>query len=140
MDGAKTGGCMCGKVRYRVTGEPNWVSYCHCTDCRRSSAAPASLFVGLNEPQFAVTKGVPVDYRSSPGVLRSFCRDCGTPLSYRSERFPGEVHVLIGTFDEPEGFAPTDHVWVAEKLSWFDTADFLPRHARSAGAPPKGTA
>lgn len=132
-----TGRCMCGKLRFKVSGESNWVSYCHCTDCRRSSAAPVSLFVGLNERQFTVTAGKPADYRSSPGVVRSFCRDCGTPLTYRSARFPGEVHVLIGAFDEPESFAPTDHVWVSEKLSWFDTTDHLPRHRRSGGAAPK---
>jgi hypothetical protein len=136
MNAEETGGCMCGRLRYRVTGKPNWVVYCHCADCRRSSAAPVSLFVGLNEAQFTITAGVPADFPSSQGVVRSFCRDCGTPLTYRSRRFPGEVHVLIGSLDEPERFTPTGHVWLSEKLSWFDTTDQLPRFARSGADEP----
>ena len=137
MTESHAGGCLCRKIRYRVSGRPNWVAYCHCTDCRRSSAAPVSLFVGLNDAQYTIATGVPADYPSSEGVVRSFCRDCGTPLTYRSRRFPGEVHVLIGSLDEPENFPPTAHVWVSEKLPWFDTTDHLRRLARSGADEPK---
>jgi hypothetical protein len=118
---------MCGGVRYRVTGAPLWVTYCHCADCRRSSAAPVSVFAGVREDQFTVEQGEATRYASSPGVVRSFCAACGTPLTYQSKKFPGEVHVLIGSFDEPEGFTPTGHVFTAEQLSWLHISDDLPR-------------
>ncbi|MCZ6722258.1 MAG: GFA family protein [Proteobacteria bacterium] len=123
----RTGGCMCGAVRYRVVGEPLWVNYCHCADCRRSSAAPVSVFAGVREDQFTVEQGEATHYASSPGVVRSFCATCGTPLTYQSSKFPGEVHVLIGSFDEPRNFTPTGHVLTAEQLPWLHISDDLPR-------------
>ena len=65
---------------------------------------------------------------SSPGVTRCFCSDCGTALTYESERWPGEVHVLVATFDHPEDFAPKAHVYVSEKLAWLELDDDLPQH------------
>ncbi len=93
------GGCLCCALRFRLSAAPFDVAYCHCADCRRSSAAPVSLFVEVREGNFEITRGAPAVYASSPGVARSYCRDCGTPLSYRAERYPGERHLLIGTFD-----------------------------------------
>lgn len=121
------GGCLCGALRFRLSAAPFDVAYCHCADCRRSSAAPVSLFVEVHEESFEITKGTPAVYPSSPGVARSYCRDCGTPLSYQAERYTGERHLLIGTFDQPERFPPTRHVFTAEALPWFHIADELPR-------------
>ncbi len=82
------------------------VVYYHCRDCRRASGALVSLFVGYRMEQVETGPGVPKVYRSSPGVGRSFCGDCGTPLSYEDERLPGEVYVPVGVFDDPETFYP----------------------------------
>ena len=35
-----TGGCHCGAIRYRITGEPVRHLLCHCSDCRRHAGAP----------------------------------------------------------------------------------------------------
>ena len=79
-------------------------------------------------------QGTPKVYESSPGVLRSFCGDCGTPLSYEDERLPGEVYVMVGVFDEPEPFEPEAHDWVSQKAEWFDIRDDLPRYQKSSKA------
>jgi hypothetical protein len=60
---------------------------------------------------------------------------CGTPLSYRADRFPGEVHLYLSTLDEPDRFEPQFHVFSAEKIAWFDTDDSLPRHAATTASP-----
>ena len=127
--GAFTGGCFCGKVRYAVTGAPDWVAYCHCESCRRQVAAPVAPYLGVKRSQVAFSGGAPKTHRSSPGVTRSFCGDCGTPIAYESERRPDDIDLHLGTLDQPERFAPTAHVFAAERLPWFDTRDELPRHA-----------
>ncbi len=83
--------------------------YCHCRDCRRSSGAPVSLFVRYRTEQVETKWGAPKVYSSSPGVSRSFCGDCGAPLSYEDERLPGEIYVPVWVFDEPEEFEPEMH-------------------------------
>lgn len=34
-----TGSCLCGKVRFSVSGEPARVGICHCLDCRKHHGA-----------------------------------------------------------------------------------------------------
>ena len=130
------GGCRCGAVRYRAEGGPLWVTHCHCEECRRSSGAPGSTFVGVRSGGFAFVAGTPAAYESSPQVLRMFCGACGTPLTYEAAVYPGEVHIMAGTLDHPEGLAPERHVFVHERMPWLAIGDDLPRHdTLPAGVP-----
>jgi hypothetical protein len=125
---AAGGGCLCGAVRYKASGRRLWVAHCHCQSCRRNTGAPVATFVGYGQEQFAFVSGVPMSYNSSPGVTRSFCGQCGTPLTYESDFYPGEVHILLGTLDNPEDFVPQVHVHVGEKLPWLEIHDGRPRY------------
>ena len=125
------GGCLCGAVRFAFEGTPLWVAHCHCRSCRRNTGAAVATFVGVRRDQFVYTKGMPIGYASSPGVRRSFCGACGTPLVYEAARCAEEIHFNIGAMDGPARFAPTVHVHVAERLPWLHIADDLPRYAAS---------
>ena len=128
----KTGGCMCGAVRYAVSGEPIWVGHCHCESCRAHTGAPVVTFVCFNEDQVAFTKGERRIYTSSPGVGRAFCGQCGTPLTWEGKSNLAErgmiIEFHISTLDDPNAFKPTNHVFYAERIAWFDVADDLPRY------------
>jgi hypothetical protein len=115
--GVARGGCRCGAVEVRATGSPTVVVYCHCRDCRRSSGAPVSLFAGYRAERVELPGGRPKGYESSPGVYRSFCGTCGTPISFEDERLPGETE---------------EHEWWSRRLRWFDVRDGLPRHEESS--------
>ena len=45
------GGCQCGSVRYRISGNPVMAALCHCTMCRRANAAPAVAWAMYELPQ-----------------------------------------------------------------------------------------
>jgi hypothetical protein len=130
------GGCLCGAVRFRAAGPPLWVAHCHCESCRRATAAAFATYAGYPRERVVFTKGAPARHRSSPGVTRGFCTDCGTPLCYESARWPGELHLFLCTFDEPAALAPQAHVHAAEQLAWLHLADGLPRYARTAAEGP----
>ena len=123
------GGCLCGTVRYRCTGAPLWVVHCHCESCRRSAGCAMVTWAGFARDGVVFTAGWPQRYASSPGVTRSFCANCGTPLTYEAESRADEVHFTIGTFDQPEALPPTKHVFHAERISWLHLGDDLPRYA-----------
>ena len=125
------GGCRCGAVRFEANGEPQEVIYCHCRDCRRSNGAPISLFCGYRREQLT-WRGDPKTHESSPGVYRSFCGVCGSPISYEDERIPDMVYLHAGVFDEPERLEPREHNWISQRLPWFDIRDRLPRHQQSS--------
>ena len=127
MSGPITGACRCGAVRFS-TGPALRVSYCHCTDCRRATAAPVSVFVEI-DPETLVIDGEPAAYRT-PDVTRSFCGACGTPLAYADERLEDRLWLMLGALDAPERFAPELHAFVREALPWFHMADELPRYER----------
>lgn len=127
-----SGGCLCGAVRYRVEKEPIWVGYCHCQSCRKNIGAPVAAFVGVNHGAFFDVSGERAEFVSSPGVKRGFCNQCGTPLTYQSDRWPSEIHIYISTLDHPNQFEPEFHVHCGEKIEWFETADKLERFLKSS--------
>ena len=125
-----TGRCLCGAVRWRARAPARWMANCHCEDCRRANGAAYASWIGLDAGRFEWVGATPAAFVSSPGVTRRFCPTCGTPLSFESERWPEEIHLLAGTLDDPTRYAPRGHVQWAEHVSWGETADDLPREDR----------
>lgn len=118
MSGAYDGSCHCGRVTFRAAGAPKFVSVCHCESCRRTTGGAFSTWVGFPSAQVEWSGESPAFYSSSMGVERGFCRSCGTPLTYQSDKWPGETHFLIGVFSDPSLFAPRSDYMIEEKLAW----------------------
>lgn len=72
-------------------------------------------------------------YASSPGVTRRFCHNCGTSMTFESERWPDEVHLFVATMNDPDALKPDRHVFVEERIAWMHIADGLPQHDKSSG-------
>jgi len=121
------GSCLCGNVKITLIGKPVWVGYCHCESCRRATGAAVVTHVGAHPSKLIYTSATPRVFESSPGVRRRFCADCGSPISYDSDRYDAYVQVYLGLFNEPEKLLPRSHVNCVERISWFDTNDTLPR-------------
>ncbi len=122
-----TGRCLCGAVTFRCTGAPLWQAHCHCESCRRATASPFTSFLGVADTDWTWTGARPATYPSSPGTWRDFCPACGTQMTYRSTRFPGETHFYAATLDRPQDYAATEHVHTDEMLPWLHLSDGLPR-------------
>jgi hypothetical protein len=127
---AREGGCFCGALRYVVTGEPMQVTHCHCLHCRKLGGTAFVTWATFDPRNFRYTQGKPATVTSRPGVTRGFCRDCGSPISYKSDDLPDEIDLTVGTFDDPETVKPFDHVWADRRISWVHLDDGLPRYGR----------
>lgn len=128
------GGCHCGKVRFQVSGEPQHVTICHCSDCRSNSGAPMVSWAAFPEAQFEVLQGTPVEYQSSTDAVRSFCGTCGTGLAYRNEVvLPGLVDIQTATLDDPEALVPSAQIQTAERLRWMAGLTDMPAFERYPG-------
>ena len=112
------GGCFCGAVRFRVTGQPLALSRCHCESCRQAVGSAGVGWSIFRREEVTVVRGSLAQYRSSPQALRTFCSICGTSISYESDDAPAQVALATATFDEPERFPPSREVWLEHKLSW----------------------
>jgi hypothetical protein len=114
----REGGCLCGVVRYRVVGKPSFQTICHCGNCRRATGAQSVAWVTFLTTEFSIVKGEVAHYHSETQATWSFCRHCGTTLTYENAQRPNDVDVTVGSLDDSEAFPPNKDVCEDEKLSW----------------------
>lgn len=129
MSDFETGGCQCGRVRYRVNVAGAEAYLCHCRMCQKATGGVAAAFVQVEDGNFEWLTP-PEWYDSSPIGQRPFCAYCGTPLGFRFRDGTAQ-DLTVGSFDDPSRFVPVAHAG-AESLheAWLDTSA-LPRQ-RSA--------
>ncbi len=123
---------MCGAVRFRCEGEPINVRICHCRNCQKAMGSP--FFARALFPQSALTvTGETARYPSSEALDRVFCKTCGTRL-FAWRKNPAWAGVSLAAFDDRNAFAPTEHIWVSEKMDWVKLDDGLLQYPEAAPA------
>jgi hypothetical protein len=122
----REGGCLCGAVRFKAKGEPINVRICHCRNCQKAMGSPFYARA-LFDPAAVSVEGETKSYASSETLDRVFCTACGTRLFTR-RRNGTAVGVALATFDDRHAFAPTEHIWLAEKIDWVRLDDGLPQY------------
>lgn len=125
------GGCHCGAVRYVLAAQPEASMICHCRTCRAVSGAPVLAWISTSADTFAVTKGAPARYASSPGVQRQFCAHCGTQLTYIGADYVDAIDIATASLDDADAFPPTHHSWLDHDLRWLKFGDGLPTFPKS---------
>jgi len=128
---AMDGGCLCGAIRYRLSGKPTNTMICHCQSCRRAAGSPVVAWLTFATSDFQFSKGQPVGFSSSPPVRRTFCGSCGTPLTYAHRDFPASIDVTTCSLDTPQSFPPTHHSWLSDDVEWLRFGDGLPAFQQS---------
>jgi hypothetical protein len=66
-------------------------------------------------------------YQTSANIDRVFCKRCGTRL-FSWRRNGTAVGVALAVFDDRNAFAPSEHIWVSEKMNWLKLDDGLPQY------------
>ena len=130
------GSCLCGDVRYEVSGALGPVTWCHCQKCRKGNGTAFLTVASVNEADFRFLAGADqvTEFESSPGVFRNFCRRCGSPVFGKRNSLPGVLRLRLGTRDTPFDGHPAQHIFTAYKADWFDIHDDAPQHPeRPAG-------
>jgi len=127
------GGCACGAVRYRLTGEPIETSWCHCRNCQRIAGAPAAVYTTLPRAGFAFEQGETElgKVNLTPTAQRLFCSQCGSPLATLIDDEPDTVDITVASLDDPSALPPEFHIFCRSAVAWFKIDDQLPRYERS---------
>ena len=121
----REGGCLCGAVRFKAEGEPINVRVCHCRTCQKAMGSP--YFARAFFEQSALTiEGETARYATSEQLDRVFCPKCGTRLFSWRKLGAMRVGVALAVFDDHNAFAPTEHIWVQDKIDWVALNDGLP--------------
>ena len=117
----RTGGCLCGKVRYQTTKPVEAISVCHCDMCRRWNGGPALAFECENAVEFEGEDQI-VHYRSSDWAERAFCGTCGSNLYYRLVE-SGFIGLNAGTLDDQTGLVLESQIFIDEKPEFYSFAN-----------------
>jgi hypothetical protein len=120
-----TGGCQCGAIRFALKAAPGKVSICNCRMCQKAAGAPFAAFAEIENGDFSWTRGQPAAFRSSSIAERGFCRDCGTPLSFRRIDGP-RIEIMTGAFDRPDRLIPIRQYGTESRLGWVVAIANLP--------------
>lgn len=138
-DGAHTGGCLCGAVRFRVRGPLEPIQVCHCGQCRKAHGGPFAAVIPVEAARFDLLAGADAlrAHASSPGKERVFCGACGSPVLSRRPARPEVVRIRAGLFDEPLAARVGSHQHVASACGWWPVEDDgTPHHPGAHPAAP----
>jgi hypothetical protein len=132
MPAIRTGGCLCGAVRYESTGDPVFSLQCHCRDCQRQTGSAYIAAMRVPAAGFRITKGAPKQYVSTSDggnrVTRAFCGDCGSPIYIQVSTRPDLVGLRVGTLDDPSEFHPEADIFVKSAQPWDHMNPALPKY------------
>ena len=118
------GSCLCGAVRYEVSGMPPLPSVCHCSQCRKQSGHVwASSFVPDNQISIA---GPVTWFAASETARRGFCGTCGAFLFWKHNE-EDTTSFSMGSVEAPSGLRLGRHIFTADKGDYYEIEDGLPQ-------------
>jgi hypothetical protein len=123
-----TGRCLCGGIRYAISGRIGPIILCHCGMCRKAQGAAFAANSAVRRSYFRLLAGAELvtSYESSPQKWRCFCRVCGSPIYSHRASVPDVVRIRLGLLDGDPGRRPAGHVMVEHKAVWYRIDDELP--------------
>jgi hypothetical protein len=122
------GGCACGAVRYRLTGEPLFIHCCHCLSCQRQTGSAFVVNLLIERDRVKVT-GEPttVDVARDSGGMQKIYRCASCMIAVFSEyTYPEIWFVRGGTLDEPRSVEPDVHIFTRSKVDWVTLPEGVP--------------
>ena len=132
MQKRREGGCLCGRIRYDVTGDPLAIVACHCTQCQGQSGSAFGMSMVVPRENFQILEGELRKYaaRADSGTAKDcmFCGDCGTRIYNALSSLLATFNLKPGTLDDTSWLRPVAHVWVAHKQPWVPVPGDLPAY------------
>lgn len=125
MDDRHHGSCLCGAVRYEVTGDFDAFFLCHCKYCQKDtgSAHAANLFsrkakLSWIDGQDNIQSYTVPETRHQ----KAFCKTCGSAVPYT--QMDGKLLVVpAGSLETPVSIRPNAHIMLGSKANWDDGLD-----------------
>lgn len=123
------GSCICGSVKYEITGEFRYFLHCHCSRCRKSTGTGHASNVILTPRSVAWTAGEELvrSYKVADAerFRTVFCSNCGSPLP----RWAPDMSMAVipaGTLDSHPQLKPGGRIFYGSRAEWSCDAGELP--------------
>ncbi|WP_430448180.1 GFA family protein [Rhodophyticola sp.] len=119
-DNRTTGQCLCGAVKFSISGEFESFFLCHCARCRKDSgsAHSANLFSTTAKVNWVSDHSNITTFRlSGSRHIKSFCNNCGSALPV----FQVDLGLLVvpaGSLDSRIDIRPNAHICFSSRADW----------------------
>lgn len=113
-----TGSCLCGAVRYEVSGPLREIIMCHCVMCQKSSGHHFAATATENKNLQVFEEGALKWFKSSDHAERGFCNDCGSSLFWRMFS-TNSTSILAGTLDGDVTLPVSGNYFVSTKKGYY---------------------
>ncbi|MDV5170573.1 GFA family protein [Photobacterium rosenbergii] len=130
MTNKHRGSCLCGEVKYELSGDFQSFFLCHCTRCQKDtgSAHAANLFAKANTLTWLQGENDVRTYQHLNSMhAKSFCQKCGSALPTIAESIDSVV-VPAGSLDTPISMKPTAKIFVSRCANWTKNLDNVPNY------------
>lgn len=129
----KTGGCLCGQIKYEVTGAPLVTHACHCIECQKITGSAYGVNLWLEAKDIQIIKGALQSYRAKGGSGKPhdvyFCADCGSAIYSRYHAAPPQFLFLrSGGLDDSSEVKPDVHIFLKDKQSGVTVDEATPQY------------
>ncbi len=136
-DITRTGGCLCGQLRYEARGEPNLAGHCYCADCRKASGSGFIPFMGFPATALSFsgeTRQYACQAARGGEAVRNSCPICGG-LVFGGIVGQDTAHTIYaGSLDDPSTFTPTMAIFTRGAPAWAVIPPDLTVFERAPGA------
>jgi len=117
----KTGSCLCGAVKYEVSGPLRDVIACHCEQCRKQTGNYMSATAAKDGDLRLVEKRGLKWYRSSAAAKRGFCSECGSVLFWKGDS-RDYTAIAAGSLDGKTGLTLEGHIFCDNAGDYYEIA------------------
>ena len=124
------GSCLCGALKFVVTGEPTRFYHCHCSRCRKFTGSAHASNILINPEFFEWLDGEDqvgrFEHPEAKHFATCFCKRCGSSLPWLGKS-GATIVIPAGTLDDDPGVRTAAHIFVASKAPWVEIGDDCPQ-------------
>jgi len=118
------GKCLCGGVKFALSGELPRLYQCHCSLCRKVSGSSSNAAFNIDLAQLRWIEGEALvqKFESDTGYKSDFCSRCGSPLPNMTAN-DSAWWVPVGLLEAAQGLQVGAHLFVGSRADWDVIAD-----------------
>jgi len=124
------GSCLCGAIKFTISGKIKNIVYCHCSLCRKAQGSAFATNGNVEVKNFNFLSGQDnlTTYQSSETQKKLFCKTCGSPIMSKNTQAPDMVRIRLGTIESDINEYPEAHIFVASKANREEIFDKIPQY------------
>jgi hypothetical protein len=122
------GSCLCGGIRFEISGAVAGINQCHCSLCRKVSGTGSIAKIPVSADQLKWLSGEELvrTYARPSGYSVAFCGVCGSPAPDPNAART-RYGIPAGLLDGDPPLRVIEHIFVGSKAQWEAISDDAPR-------------